>query len=150
MMKCNIFHFSLLWRMVSGLSVNANISRRTAISLPFLVTTVNPQQCEAAKPLTSTDGDSFLAKIERKQRIPPLKLIRPTLNQDFAVLLMRSSYNALDELDCVPMDQFQKDFFFIRSAEYLNYVNQLGPGLVKQGELCKSFISFFFHKVSSN
>jgi hypothetical protein len=110
------------------------------------LTTINPKECKAAQPLTSADGESFFARLERKQRIPPMKLIRPTLNQDFAVLLMRSSYNALDELDCVPMDQFQKDFFFIRSAEYLNYVNHLGPGLVKQGELSDpyyfDFISF--------
>jgi hypothetical protein len=136
---CTTIYFSILWGVVSGLSINTNTSRRTIISAPFLLTTINPKECKAAQPLTSADGESFFARLERKQRIPPMKLIRPTLNQDFAVLLMRSSYNALDELDCVPMDQFQKDFFFIRSAEYLNYVNHLGPGLVKQGELCKSY-----------
>jgi len=44
------------------------------------------------------------------------------------------------------MDQFQRDFFFIRSSEYLTYVNDLGPGVVKQGELSDpyyfDFISF--------
>ena len=44
------------------------------------------------------------------------------------------------------MDQFQKDFFFIRQAEYLPYTASLGPGLVKQGDLSDpyyfDFISF--------
>jgi hypothetical protein len=44
------------------------------------------------------------------------------------------------------MDQFQKDFFLIRQAEYLPYVTELGPGLVKQGDLTDpyyfDFISF--------
>ena len=43
-------------------------------------------------------------------------------------------------------DQFQKDFFLIRQAEYLPYTNALGPGLVKQGQLDDplyfDFISF--------
>ena len=52
----------------------------------------------------------------------------------------------LDQLDCVAMDQFQRDFFFIRQAEYQTYVNALGPGIVQQGELTDpnyfDFISF--------
>lgn len=51
-----------------------------------------------------------------------------------------------DELDMVAMDQFQRDFFLIRSAEYEPYVNDLGPGLVSQGDLTDpyyfDFISF--------
>ena len=30
----------------------------------------------------------------------------------FAAVLMRSSYNALDEIDIIPMDEFQKRFFY--------------------------------------
>jgi hypothetical protein len=59
---------------------------------------------------------------------------------------MRSSYNALDELDCVGMDQFQRDFFLIRGSEYEEYTNAIGDGLVKQGDLTDpyyfDFISF--------
>jgi len=44
------------------------------------------------------------------------------------------------------MDQFQRDFFLIRSAEYEAYTQQLGPGLVQQGDLTDpyyfDFISF--------
>jgi len=44
------------------------------------------------------------------------------------------------------MDQFQRDFFFIRQAEYQTYVKAFGPGAVQQGELSDpnyfDFISF--------
>jgi hypothetical protein len=44
------------------------------------------------------------------------------------------------------MDQFQRDFFLIRQAEYEPYVNALGPGVVQQGMLTDpyyfDFISF--------
>merc|ERR1712157_373453 len=45
-----------------------------------------------------------------------------------------------------PMDQFQRDFFLLRQAEYLPYCESLGPGLVQQGMLSDpayfDFISF--------
>lgn len=44
------------------------------------------------------------------------------------------------------MDQFQRDFFLIRSAEYQTYTAGLGPGAVTQGDLTDpnyfDFISF--------
>ena len=44
------------------------------------------------------------------------------------------------------MDQFQRDFFLIRQAEYQTYVDLLGPGAVQQGDLTNpayfDFISF--------
>jgi len=47
---------------------------------------------------------------------------------------------------CIHQDQFQRDFFIIRQAEYQSYVNALGPGAVKQGILTDplyfDFISF--------
>jgi len=61
---------------------------------------------------------------------------------------MRSSYNALDELDCVAMDQFQRDFFLFRQSEYAFYTQHLGGqgGIVQQGMLQDpyyfDFISF--------
>jgi hypothetical protein len=62
------------------------------------------------------------------------------------VLLMRASYNALDLIDSVAMDQFQRDFFFVWQAEYLPYIEQLGAGVVQQGLLTDpyyfDFISF--------
>ena len=51
----------------------------------------------------------------------PRPMFRPSLNRDFAVLLMRSSYATLDSFDVVGMDQFQRDFFLIRSSGYEDY-----------------------------
>jgi hypothetical protein len=101
---------------------------------------------QAAEPVQSKDTDSLLAIMKRKLRPKPPKVLRRKLSQDFAVLLMRSSYNALDELDCVAMDQFQRDFFLIRSSEYQDYTKALGDGMVQQGDLTDpyyfDFISF--------
>lgn len=109
-----------------------------------------PSSAIAAEPVNAKDTDSVLAIARRKLRPKPPKVLRRKLSQDFAVLLMRSSYNALDEMDCVAMDQFQRDFFLIRVSEYETYCNNLGAGLVKQGDLTDAyyfdFISFIQYK----
>ena len=139
-------------RRAYALVVNPNqsyVSRRqlltSASSLGFASTFLS-QSAGAAPPMTIKEAESPASQFERKRRKLPSKLLRSALNFDFAVLLMRSSYNAMDEIDCVPMDQFQKDFFFIRQAEYLPYISSLGAGLVKQGDLSDpyyfDFISF--------
>ena len=38
------------------------------------------------------------------------------------MLLMRSCYDAVDQLNFVPMDQFQKDFFLLRQTEWEKYL----------------------------
>jgi len=96
--------------------------------------------------MTLGESDGLGARAERAMRAKPPKVLRTKLSQDFAVLLMRASYNALDQIDCIAMDQFQRDFFFVRQAEYLPYISILGPGLVQQGDLQDpyyfDFISF--------
>eukprot|EP00613_Pedinella_sp_CCMP2098_P073683 CAMPEP_0171930954 /NCGR_PEP_ID=MMETSP0993-20121228/29071_1 /TAXON_ID=483369 /ORGANISM="non described non described, Strain CCMP2098" /LENGTH=471 /DNA_ID=CAMNT_0012570895 /DNA_START=52 /DNA_END=1467 /DNA_ORIENTATION=+ len=92
--------------------------------------------------------------LELKRRPRPLTSGRPRkLEQEFAVLLMRSSYAVADELDFVAMDQFQKDFFLFRQFEYLDYVNSLEGSPMMQGDLSSSlyfdFISFAQHDVVS-
>ena len=67
--------------------------------VPFLPV----RAAEAAGPVTTTETDSLAAMAKRAIRPKPPKLLRRKLSQDFAVLLMRSSYNALDQLDCVAM-----------------------------------------------
>lgn len=94
-----------------------------------------PAESLAAVPISLGEAQNVGAQTKRMLRAKPPKILRPRLEKDFAVLLMRSSYNVLDELDCVGMDQFQRDFFIIRQAEYEPYVNQLGPGMVQQGDL---------------
>eukprot|EP00557_Chaetoceros_sp_GSL56_P009225 CAMPEP_0176496304 /NCGR_PEP_ID=MMETSP0200_2-20121128/11122_1 /TAXON_ID=947934 /ORGANISM="Chaetoceros sp., Strain GSL56" /LENGTH=317 /DNA_ID=CAMNT_0017894247 /DNA_START=451 /DNA_END=1400 /DNA_ORIENTATION=- len=116
-----------------------------AVAIACGISTTRPSA--AAPPMTAKEADGLSFRFERQfRRIPPAKLLRPMLNLDFAVLLMRSSYNAVDELNFVPMDQFQRDFFLIRQAEYLPYASSLGPGLVQQGDLTDAyyfdFISF--------
>ena len=141
----NLLHLCLeiaLLSFTSGLNIQSNTSRRNALSTFSSIASVpllGPQCANAAIPLTPEEADNNMARLERKLRKPPPKLLRLDLNLDFAVTLMRSSYNAVDELDFVAMDQFQKDFFLIRQAEYLPYVNELGPGLVKQGELVNPY-----------
>ena len=48
--------------------------------------------------MTAGEADNVGARFERSMRKKPPKVLRNKLNLDFAVLLMRSSYNALDEL----------------------------------------------------
>ena len=117
----------------------------TALLLTTTSTMVSPRPANAALPMSTTEADNTLALFYRKTRPPPSKLLRPSLTQPFAVLLMRCSYNAMDELDCVAMDQFQRDFFLIRQAEYQYYVDSVnrnsngGLSLVKQGVLTDAF-----------
>ncbi len=145
-MKYIIFHPVLVlstFQCAIGLSQRLATTRRVVLSsistTASIIPLFNPSKSNAAMPLTADEADNFNAKLARKLRKAPPKILRPTLNLDFAVLLMRSSYNAVDELDFVAMDQFQKDFFLIRQAEYLSYVNELGPGMVKQGDLTDPF-----------
>jgi hypothetical protein len=110
----------------------------------------NVPRANAISPLTSAELDQWPYRLERQlfRPKPTVNLLRPKLNLDFAVFLMRSSYNALDELDCVAMDQFQRDFFLFRQSEYAFYTQQLGGrgGIVQQGMLQDpyyfDFISF--------
>jgi hypothetical protein len=88
----------------------------------------------AAPPVAREELEAGAAqRLLRAIRPKPLRLLRPRLNKDFAVLLMRSSYNALDDLDCVAMDQFQRDFFLIRQGTVLG-------GGVRQPQLTRCCI----------
>jgi len=127
---------------------NNHISRRRLIST---ISSISVSECFssnvlAAPPLTAEEADNFQARLERGLRPKPARVLRQRMNLDFAVLLMRSSYNAVDEIDIVAMDRFQKDFFLIRQAEYKFYADALGAGAMQQGDLCDpnyfDFISF--------
>lgn len=104
------------------------------------------QPVDAVAPITLQETDTGLARALRLVRPAPPKILRQRLNLDFAVLLMRSSYAATDAINIIAMNQFQRDFFLIRSAEYEPYTKQLGPGFVQQGDLTDpayfDFISF--------
>lgn len=62
-----------------------------------------PSTATAAGPITAKETDSLGVLVRRALRPKPPKILRQKLTQEFAVLLMRSSYNALDQLDCVAM-----------------------------------------------
>jgi hypothetical protein len=69
----------------------------------LLVPAVFPSVANGAIPVTVKDTDSIGAMARRAFRQKPPKVLRRKLDMKFAVLLMRSSYNALDTLDCVAM-----------------------------------------------
>lgn len=116
--------------------VARQFSRRSFLTVGNMgaVALLTSQGAEAAPPMTREEVESPLARFERRMRkAPAVRSLRPELELDFAVLLMRSSYDALDQLDCVAMDQFQRDFFIFRQAEYETYQKELGPGMIYQG-----------------
>lgn len=84
------------------------ISRRRWLSSLSVSTILLSQQqvANAATPLTAEVADNFQARLERSLRPKPAKVLRPRMNLDFAVLLMRSSYNAVDQIDIVAMVRF--------------------------------------------
>lgn len=86
-------------------------------------------------------SSSFL---ERQQRPRAVGLPRRRMELPFAVLLMRSSYSIADDLDFVPMDEFQRSFFLYRQSEWEIYKDQ--HPRVMQGDLADpsyfDFISF--------
>jgi hypothetical protein len=77
----------------------------TAAQITLLPTSLvlSPVGANAAGPITEKETDSLGVLARRALRPKPPKLLRRKLSQDFAVLLMRSSYDALDQLDCVAM-----------------------------------------------
>jgi hypothetical protein len=87
------------------------LSRVGSLSLIGVIAQRDPAY--AAAPITVAETGNLGALTQRALRSKPPKVLRNNLNIDFAVLLMRSSYNALDQLDCVAMDQFQRDFFIL-------------------------------------
>jgi hypothetical protein len=98
-------------------------------------------QSEYSSPLLSifkfsensfTPISSFFSKSIRP---PPMRIPRTSLYRPFAVLLMRSSYEAADDLDFVPMDRFQKDFFLLRADEWEMYRSEHD---VRQGDLSET------------
>lgn len=55
---------------------------------------------------------------------PPVTIARRSLDQDFAVLLLRSGYESVDELNFVAMDRFQQEFFEVRSVAWEKWIQE--------------------------
>jgi hypothetical protein len=64
-----------------------------------------------------------------------VRVPRARVNLKLAVLCLRSSYEAADELDFVAMDTFQVKFWKRRAAEQEAYLQLLAPVRVTQGDL---------------
>jgi len=111
-----------------------NVDRRTSLQLAggmllqAIPVLVHPGSAEAAGL-----GDA----ITRVFPPPPQPVLFPrkALGQAFAVLLMRSSYEAVDSLDYIPMDSFQVKFWKFRQAEQEGYNLQYLPLRVRLGDL---------------
>ena len=86
----------------------------------------------------------FANFVERKSRPAHVGIPRKRMELPFAVALMRTSYNAVDELDFTPMDEFQKSFFLYRQDEWNDY-KSFHPNVL-QGDLADplyfDFISY--------
>eukprot|EP00957_Ditylum_brightwellii_P135557 10335918-Ditylum_brightwellii.AAC.1 len=84
-------------------------SRRRALTkiciatIATSTTTTIQQKANAAPPMTIGETENVKAKVERSICPKPVKSSPPKLSLNFAVLLMRSSYNALNAIDCVVM-----------------------------------------------
>uniref|UniRef100_A0A7S4BHK9 Uncharacterized protein n=1 Tax=Chrysotila carterae TaxID=13221 RepID=A0A7S4BHK9_CHRCT len=117
-----------------------------------------PTQLRASAAVTSSDlalGPAISGigeTIERRLRPVPKNLPRRRMDLDFAVLLMRTSYQVADDLDFTPMNDFQRDFFLLRQDEWDVY-REMMPS-TKQGDLSDpsyfDFISFCQYATISN
>lgn len=90
--------------------------------------------------------------VEIKTRPSHIGVPRKYMQLPFAVQMMRSSYNGVDDLDCFPMDEFQKDFFLFRQNEWEEYRN-VHPNCIQgvlNDPLYFDFISFAQYAIISN
>lgn len=76
----------------------------------------------------------------------PIHFPRRPLDLKVGVLLLRSSYDVVDDLDFIPMDKFQVKFWKLRQSELQPYTLLYQPLRIKYGDLTDplyfDFISF--------
>ena len=100
--------------------------------------------------LKAKTESKFVQYLDLKNRPAPINIPRRRLELKFAVQMMRTSYNAVDWLDCSPMDEFQKDFFLYRQQEWDKY--RSNHANIMQGDLADAsyfdFISFAQYTIS--
>ena len=76
----------------------------------------------------------------------PVTVPRRTLDLRFAVLLMRSCYDAVDAVDVIPMAGFQRAFWKARESETEAYSQMIAPLEARKGDLTSAeyfdFISY--------
>lgn len=86
------------------------------------------------KNLPPEDKRNLLQVGVREDRIRPevRNLPRARMDLNFSIMLMRSSYAVADELDFMPMNDFQRNLFVFRQNEWEQYKDKLP---VRQGDL---------------
>ena len=67
------------------------------------------------------EGRTLKRYVELKNRPPAVRVLRKRMELQFAVQLMRNSYNAMDTLDFTPTDVFQRLQFLFRQNEWELY-----------------------------
>eukprot|EP00198_Chlamydomonas_reinhardtii_P010335 XP_001699672.1 predicted protein [Chlamydomonas reinhardtii] len=101
-----------------------------------------------ALPTPQATGADLAEYLSRAFPPPPEPVMFPRnkLTQPFAVLLMRSAYEAVDDLDFIAMNDFQKQFWRLRASEQEAYNLQYDPLKPKIGDISDSlyfdFISY--------
>lgn len=97
--------------------------RRRALlqGLAGAAATTLPTQPAAAARTGLLDVDVPL-ELDWRSRPPLPAMARQNLDQQFAVCLMRTSYNVVDALDFVPMDEFQKRQYLTRQDEWERFL----------------------------
>jgi hypothetical protein len=97
-------------------------------------------------PAFAVDAPNPLRLVELRLRPRPPAIARSRIDQDFAVLLMRTSYSVAEEMRFVAMDQFQRSFFLRRQDEWQPYLAVVDGMTPRQGDLQDpsyfDFISF--------
>lgn len=105
-----------------------------------------PTPTRARERASRLDCDSICAGTPGAQSSRPCLLHRKQLKTPFAVLLLRSAYDAMDALDFVATDQFQKSMWKFRQAEFEPYKTKVAPLNVPIGNLSNAlyfdFIAF--------
>ena len=69
-----------------------------------------------------------------------VRVPRARINIKLAVLCLRSSYEAVDDLNFTPMDGFQMAFWKRRAAEQEGYLALVSPLRVQQGDLVRALV----------
>eukprot|EP00892_Ulva_mutabilis_P004717 jgi/Ulvmu1/2617/UM014_0068.1 len=121
----------------------ANVSRRAYLAA-FL--TLSSQYSVPNAAQASVAGFQLPWSSFGKVQPGPVRLPRKQLVLNFAVLLMRSTYEAVDALDFIAMDQFQIRFFKLRQSEFEPYKFLVDPLQIPIGNLASpiyfDFIAF--------
>ena len=124
-------------------STNAQLKRR-AVLLGSAVFTL-PATPPANAALDAVNQENINNALRRALFAAPVRIPRPNLKLPFAVLLMRSSYEALENTNIYDMREFQIEFWRLRADMQPSYVESIKPGLFRQGDLTDSLYFDFIN-----